>query len=48
MSEVVNYIVDQAYWVPIQEYPLNFLMSNELEYDQSKDGMQRLFMARWK
>ncbi|WP_264214259.1 ABC transporter substrate-binding protein [Leisingera thetidis] len=47
-SQAIQTITEQAYWVPIQEYPMNFLYSNDLEFSQPDDGMQRLFLARWK
>jgi peptide/nickel transport system substrate-binding protein len=44
----VEIMADNAYWVPVFEYTQNFLMSPELAYEQSPDGMPRLFLARWK
>ena len=41
-------IADQAYWVPIYKYSLNYLASNELDFDPPSDGMPRLFLAKWK
>ena len=43
----VRRIAEQAYWVPVQKYTQNFLISNDLEYMQPEDGMPRLFTARW-
>ena len=40
-------ITEQAYWVPTHRYTQNFLISNDLDYWQSEDGMPRLFLARW-
>ena len=48
MHEAVRYIAEQAYWVPIQKYTQNFMISNDLEYEQADDGMPRLFTARWR
>lgn len=44
----VEIMADNAYWVPVFEYTQNFLMSPDLVYEQSPDGMPRLFTARWK
>lgn len=46
--QAVKHIAEQAYWVPVQKYTQNFMMSNDLVYVQPEDGMPRLFMAKWK
>lgn len=44
----VEIMADNAFWVPVFEYTQNFLMSQDVVYAQSADGMPRLFLARWK
>ncbi|NIA70948.1 ABC transporter substrate-binding protein [Pelagibius litoralis] len=46
--QAVKHIAEQAYWVPVQKYTQNFMLSNDLVYVQPEDGMPRLFMAKWK
>jgi peptide/nickel transport system substrate-binding protein len=41
-------IADQAYWAPVYYYSEEYLISREVEFAAPKDGMQRLFLVRWK
>lgn len=46
--QALTLINEQVYWIPLYEFTQNFLLSPELDYPQADDGMQRLFLARWK
>lgn len=46
--QALERIAEQAYLVPMYEYPQNFLLSKELNFEPSKDGMPRLFRTSWK
>lgn len=46
--QATTLINEQVYWIPLYEFTQNFLLSPELDYPQADDGMQRLFLARWK
>ena len=46
-DDALQRITEQAYWVPTHRYTQNFLISNDLSYWQSEDGMPRLFLAHW-
>lgn len=41
-------IAEQAYWVPMFAYTMNYVVTPDVEYTPSKDGMQRLFEVKWK
>jgi peptide/nickel transport system substrate-binding protein len=41
-------IAEEAYWVPILTFSANYLASNDVEFEPWKDGMERLFLIRWK
>jgi peptide/nickel transport system substrate-binding protein len=41
-------VAEQAYWVPLYMFSLNYLASNDLEFKAPRDGMPRLFLAKWK
>ena len=45
---VATLIADQAYWAPVDYYSEEYLISREVEFAAPKDGMQRLFLVRWK
>lgn len=47
-TEAVNLIADQAYWVPITSYSVNYLVSPDLDFPLSADGLPRLYQASWK
>jgi peptide/nickel transport system substrate-binding protein len=46
--EALKRIAEEAYWVPILTFSANYLASNEVEFEPWKDGMERLFLIRWK
>ncbi|MFQ5622252.1 MAG: ABC transporter substrate-binding protein, partial [Paracoccaceae bacterium] len=41
-------ITDQAYWVPLATYSRNHLVSSEVSFAVSADGLPRLYRAGWK
>jgi peptide/nickel transport system substrate-binding protein len=47
-SSAIARISDQAYWVPLYVDTQTFVMTPDVQFKQSKDGMPRLFTARWK
>ncbi|WP_454689886.1 ABC transporter substrate-binding protein [Achromobacter aloeverae] len=47
-KQAVARLAEQAYWVPLYEFTQNFLLSPDLDYPQAADGMQRLYLAKWK
>lgn len=46
--QALDRIAEQAYWVPMFSYSQNFLMSPGLELSAPKDGVPRLWQARWR
>lgn len=46
-SEALKRIADQAYWIPLYTYSQNYLVSPDLIFSVPKDGLPRLFRARW-
>jgi peptide/nickel transport system substrate-binding protein len=47
-TEALNIIADQAYWVPLVTYSVNYLVNPELDFPLSADGLPRLYEASWK
>lgn len=47
-SAALKRIAEQAYWIPLYTYSQNYLVSNKLAYPVAKDGLPRLFRARWR
>ena len=41
-------IVEEAYWVPLFTYNVNYAMSNELDYTATPDELVRFFTFGWK
>jgi len=41
-------IAEEAYWVPLYTFSLNYLVSNDLDFKPPKDGLPRLYLAKWK
>jgi len=41
-------IAEEAYWVPLYAGTLNYLVSPDLDFTPPKDGLPRLFLAKWK
>lgn len=41
-------IAEQAYWVPMFAYTMNYVVTPDVDYSPSRDGMQRLFEVKWK
>lgn len=46
-SQVLKRIADQAYYVPLYAFPQNYVLSKRLIFPAPKDGMPRLYRARW-
>lgn len=46
-SAALKRIAEQAYWVPLYTYSQNYLVSPDLIFPVPKDGLPRLFRARW-
>jgi len=47
-TEALNIIADEAYWVPLLTYSVNYLVNAELDFPLSPDGLPRLYQASWK
>lgn len=41
-------IAEQAYWVPLYTFSLNYLVAQDLDFRPPKDGLPRLYLAKWK
>jgi peptide/nickel transport system substrate-binding protein len=41
-------IAEEAYWVPLYAFTLNYLVSKDLNFPVPRDGMPRLYKASWK
>lgn len=46
--QAFDQIAEQAYWVPMFAYTMNYVVTPDVDYTPSKDGMQRLFEVKWK
>lgn len=47
-SQALQIIADQAYWIPLYTYSVNYLMAPDLDFPIPPDGLPRLYEARWK
>jgi peptide/nickel transport system substrate-binding protein len=47
-GKAIRLIADQAYWAPVYRYSEEYILSRDVHFDAPKDGMQRLFLIRWK
>jgi peptide/nickel transport system substrate-binding protein len=47
-TEGLGKIAEQAYWVPLFSYTQNYLVSPDLNFEPSPDGLPRLYEASWK
>lgn len=47
-SKGLKLIAEQAYWVPLYTFTVNYLTSNDLDFPVPKDGMPLLYKAKWK
>ena len=47
-SKGLKLIAEQAYWAPLYTFTVNYLTSKDLDFPVPKDGLPRLFMAKWK
>ena len=41
-------IAEHAYWAPVYRYSEEYLIGRDVAFTAPKDGMQRLFLVRWK
>ena len=41
-------IAEEAYWVPLYTFTLNYLVSKDLNFPVPRDGLPRLYKASWK
>jgi peptide/nickel transport system substrate-binding protein len=46
--KVLQLIADEAYWAPVYRYSEEYLVSRDAHFVAPKDGMQRLYLIRWK
>ncbi len=46
--QALRRIADQAYWVPLHTFSIDYLTSKALRFPVPKDGMPRLYRASWK
>lgn len=46
-SKALNIIADEAYWVPLVTYSVNYLINPELNFPLNADGLPRLYAASW-
>jgi len=47
-TEALNYIAEEAFWVPMFTYPVTYAWSKALNFKVSPDGLPRFDEARWK
>ena len=46
--KAIHLITENAYWTPVYHYSEEYLVSKEAQFDAPRDGMQRLFLIRWR
>lgn len=46
--QALQIIAEQAYWIPLYTYSVNYLMSPALDFPIPPDGLPRLYEAHWK
>ena len=47
-KEAQDIIADQAYWVPLYQYSVNYAASKEVDFEAPVDGLPRLYNISWK
>lgn len=47
-EKALQLISDQAYWVPLYAFTLNYLTTPDVAFTPPKDGFPRLYLIRWK
>ena len=47
-SEAIGKIAEEAYWAPLFSYSANYLVSPQLDFPLSPDGLPRLQKSSWK
>jgi peptide/nickel transport system substrate-binding protein len=47
-EKALQRVAEEAYWVPLYKFAMNYLVSNDLDFDPPADGMPRLFLTKWK
>jgi peptide/nickel transport system substrate-binding protein len=46
--KAIQLITENAYWAPVYHYSEEYLVSKEAHFDAPQDGMQRLYLIRWR
>ena len=46
--KAIELIAENAYWAPVYHYSEEYLVSKEAHFDAPRDGMQRLYLIRWR
>jgi len=46
--KAIQLITENAYWAPVYHYSEEYLVSKEAQFDAPRDGMQRLYLIRWR
>jgi len=46
--KAIQLITENAYWAPVYYYSEEYLVSKEAQFDAPRDGMQRLYLIRWR
>lgn len=41
-------IAEQAYWLPLFKYPINYAFTRDLDFVPPQDELPRFYLARWK
>ena len=46
--KAIQLITENAYWAPVYYYSEEYLVSKEAHFEAPRDGMQRLYLIRWR
>jgi peptide/nickel transport system substrate-binding protein len=47
-SKGLKRIAEEAYWVPLYAFTLNYLVAKDLDFPVRRDGLPRIYEASWK
>lgn len=47
-DKALKRIADQAFWVPLYAFTLNYIAANDLDFQPPGDGLPRLYLSSWK
>jgi peptide/nickel transport system substrate-binding protein len=47
-KQALQRIAQQAYWLPLFTYSINYAFSKDLDWTPTNDEVFRLFQAKWK